>query len=256
MGSEKRRRLRGGKCVCPVYLIFSPTTPGQSSTVYLSPADLGAMIILHELGHETGVFGEDENSQVNGQHTWEVLQNCFGMQPPTMIRTVVVAIIALTSLRAQAADAVQAGLHASVRNLKVSHITYPVGRDRVLVAVTFEATVKNDRDRDARLSSERPSFTGADLRLETGEWKSVMNSLLLFPAVAEHECSHVHPGGAYTLPDVGASFAVDKIAGRLPSSVVTVRFHVVSTCQEGPLELHEDIVTDPVKIDLAAIGEK
>jgi RHS repeat-associated protein len=61
----------------------SPTTPGQSSTVYLSPADLGAMILLHELGHETGVFGEDENNlQVNGQHTWAVLQSCFGMQAP------------------------------------------------------------------------------------------------------------------------------------------------------------------------------
>jgi hypothetical protein len=55
---------------------------------------------------------------------------------------------------------------------------------------------------------------------------------------------------------VGASFPVEKIAGRLPSGVVTVRFHVVSICQEGPLELYEDIVTDPIKIDLASIGEK
>ena len=61
----------------------SPTTPGQSSPVNLSPADLGAMILLHELGHQAGVFGEDEsNTQVNGQHTWAVLQNCFGMQAP------------------------------------------------------------------------------------------------------------------------------------------------------------------------------
>jgi hypothetical protein len=173
-----------------------------------------------------------------------------------MIRTVVVAMIAVTCLRAQAADAAQTGLPASVRNLKVSHTTYPFGHDRVLIAVTFEATVKNHRDRDARLSSERPFFTGADLRLETGEWKSVMNSLLLLPADAKHECSHVRPEAVYVLPNVEASFAVEKIAGRLPSGVVTVRFHEVSICEEGPLELYEDIVTDPVKIDLAAIGEK
>lgn len=49
------------------------------------------------------------------------------------------------------------------------------------------------------------------------------------------------------LPNVEASFAVEKIAGRLPSGVVTVRFHEVSICEEGPLELYEDIVTDPVR---------
>jgi RHS repeat-associated protein len=62
----------------------NPTTgvPTQLATP-LSTADVGAFILLHELGHQVGVFGADADSPaVNGQHSWDVLENCFGMQPP------------------------------------------------------------------------------------------------------------------------------------------------------------------------------
>jgi RHS repeat-associated protein len=60
----------------------SPTT-GVGVQVYLSPSDLGALILLHELGHEMGVFGPDaDDPAANGQHSWDVLEDCFGMQAP------------------------------------------------------------------------------------------------------------------------------------------------------------------------------
>ena len=58
-------------------------TDGTPLQVYLSPSDLGAFILLHELGHEVGIFGDDKgDSLAQGQHSWAVLENCFGMQPP------------------------------------------------------------------------------------------------------------------------------------------------------------------------------
>jgi hypothetical protein len=62
--------------------IPSPNTPGQWTTLSMSATDLGAFILLHELGHQMGIFGEDINSQVNGDHSWEVLENCFGFTRP------------------------------------------------------------------------------------------------------------------------------------------------------------------------------
>ena len=46
-------------------------------------AEFKAFIVLHELGHQTTVFGEDAgNNILEGQHSWAVLENCFGMDPP------------------------------------------------------------------------------------------------------------------------------------------------------------------------------
>jgi RHS repeat-associated protein len=64
--------------------IPSPTT-GRWVAVTLPQVDFQAFIILHETGHETGVFGPDQNPVVNGQHSWDVLENCFGLQAPTTL---------------------------------------------------------------------------------------------------------------------------------------------------------------------------
>lgn len=62
--------------------IPSPTSGSQTSTVSLSAADFGAFILLHELGHEMGVFGPDLTSTVNGSNSWQVLEDCFGKTRP------------------------------------------------------------------------------------------------------------------------------------------------------------------------------
>jgi len=64
------------------FAIPSPTTPGAGITLSLSPSDTGAFILLHELGHQTGVLGPDSNDQVNGANSAQVLNNCFGMNIP------------------------------------------------------------------------------------------------------------------------------------------------------------------------------
>jgi RHS repeat-associated protein len=64
-----------------IYQVPSPTT-GNWVAVILPQVDFQAFILLHEFGHQTGVFGADQNPIVNGQHSWDVLQNCFGLQAP------------------------------------------------------------------------------------------------------------------------------------------------------------------------------
>ena len=62
--------------------IASPTTPGATVTLAIQKADYQAALLLHELGHQTGVFGDDdENPQLNSAFTLSVLQDCFGIKP-------------------------------------------------------------------------------------------------------------------------------------------------------------------------------
>ena len=60
----------------------SPYSPGVKDTVQMNQMDFQATLILHELGHETGVFGPDTTDTVNGGYTDQVLENCFGMSLP------------------------------------------------------------------------------------------------------------------------------------------------------------------------------
>jgi hypothetical protein len=57
-------------------------TNGGLVAVSLPQVDLQAFILLHELGHQSGNFGPDLNATVNGQNSWTVLENCFGLQAP------------------------------------------------------------------------------------------------------------------------------------------------------------------------------
>ena len=60
-----------------------PTTGVMTQLAPLPAADVGAFILLHELGHQAGVFGADTgNDALEGQESWSILQNCFGLQPP------------------------------------------------------------------------------------------------------------------------------------------------------------------------------
>jgi len=70
-----------------VTVTIPSATPGGPSTqiTFLSQASVDAFILLHEVGHQTGLFGEDAGDsleQVNAQHSWLVLTNCFGITQP------------------------------------------------------------------------------------------------------------------------------------------------------------------------------
>ena len=173
----------------------------------------------------------------------------------TITRIIGVMGIAAMSLHAQVPSGKRDPLPASVRNVKITR-SNPSGPDFVMVGAAFEASVKNDRQTEIRIGSEPVYFTGADLLLETGEWQGNMDVMLLGSIDAEYdECSQVPPGGAYTLPKVHASIRVRKTGGHLPSSV-TARFYLATACKEGKVQPFEDIVTEPVRIDLSAIPEK
>ena len=59
--------------------------PGAQIT-FLSQASADAFLLLHELGHQTGVFTADAGfrgaDQVNAENSWQVLTNCFGIDKP------------------------------------------------------------------------------------------------------------------------------------------------------------------------------
>jgi hypothetical protein len=63
------------------FKVPSPTT-GLPVTVTLPEYDFQAFMMLHELGHQTGVSGPDVDNTTNGQNSWKVLENCFGLTPP------------------------------------------------------------------------------------------------------------------------------------------------------------------------------
>jgi RHS repeat-associated protein len=63
-----------------VSVVFpSPYSPGVKDTIQMNQIAFQAMLILHELGHETGVFGPDTTDTVNGGYSDQVLENCFGI---------------------------------------------------------------------------------------------------------------------------------------------------------------------------------
>jgi hypothetical protein len=63
--------------------ITVPTPSGRLVPVTLgSQSDLGAFVILHELGHQVGVFPPDKTPSINGQNSWAVLTDCFGLRVP------------------------------------------------------------------------------------------------------------------------------------------------------------------------------
>lgn len=65
------------------FRIPNPTTPNQTSTFTLGVADFRAFVLLHELGHQAGVFGADTGDPAaNGQHSLNVLRDCFGVAVP------------------------------------------------------------------------------------------------------------------------------------------------------------------------------
>jgi len=68
-----------------VTLTIPSTTVGGPKTAitFQSQASAGAFLLLHELGHETGLFGSDAGmGTINAQHSWVVLDKCFGIKPP------------------------------------------------------------------------------------------------------------------------------------------------------------------------------
>jgi RHS repeat-associated protein len=55
----------------------NPQRSGRVSVEFNSLADLGAFVLLHELGHEIGVFPADIFPFINGRHSLRVLDACF-----------------------------------------------------------------------------------------------------------------------------------------------------------------------------------
>jgi hypothetical protein len=120
--------------------------------------------------------------------------------------------------------------------------------------VNFEATVRNDRSTEIRVSSEWACVPYAELRLESGDWKKALEASCISP-VRDDPCFVVQPGGTHQLSNVDASFFLEKFGGRIPSSV-TARFHLITFCKDGKAFPSEEVVTEPVKIDLPAVSEK
>lgn len=54
-----------------------PELSGMRSVQFGSVADLTAFILLHELGHQVGIFGADLFGFINGGHSLRVLDACF-----------------------------------------------------------------------------------------------------------------------------------------------------------------------------------
>jgi hypothetical protein len=53
--------------------------PGQPRPLdrnWNSGADFGALVLLHELGHQVGRFGEDTGIEINRRHSRDVIWNC------------------------------------------------------------------------------------------------------------------------------------------------------------------------------------
>lgn len=49
----------------------------SASFTFADTATLQGLLLLHELGHQMGVFGRDLNAAVNGANTQAVLDHCF-----------------------------------------------------------------------------------------------------------------------------------------------------------------------------------
>jgi RHS repeat-associated protein len=68
------------------FTIPSTTAGGPSTAVtFLSQTSADAFILLHELGHQTGVFGPDagpDMTTINAGNSWLVLDKCFGIRQP------------------------------------------------------------------------------------------------------------------------------------------------------------------------------
>ena len=58
--------------------VIGPNSQGQPTYLtFNSLVTLDAAILLHELGHETGVLGPDGDNATNGSNNFKVLTNCF-----------------------------------------------------------------------------------------------------------------------------------------------------------------------------------
>jgi hypothetical protein len=55
----------------------NPQLSSKQAVKFATLADLGAFILLHELGHEVGVFPPDLFGFINGRHSLRVLDACF-----------------------------------------------------------------------------------------------------------------------------------------------------------------------------------
>lgn len=55
----------------------SPQISALVPTTFGSSAQLGAFLLLHELGHELGIFPPDTNKSINGSNSRKVLEHCF-----------------------------------------------------------------------------------------------------------------------------------------------------------------------------------
>ena len=68
------------------FTIPSTTANGPATSItFLSQASANAFLLLHELGHQTGMFGPDageDKKPINAQNSWVVLSNCFGIGEP------------------------------------------------------------------------------------------------------------------------------------------------------------------------------
>jgi hypothetical protein len=83
----------GAQTNSPTSVFINPNSSYFNQTVYGMPgqdpfyyADFGtgltgvayqALILLHELGHQTGQLGADTNSAINRSNTQAILDNCF-----------------------------------------------------------------------------------------------------------------------------------------------------------------------------------
>jgi len=55
----------------------NPQLTGMRQVQFDTPADIAAFVLLHELGHEVGIFPPDLFPFINGRHSLRVLEDCF-----------------------------------------------------------------------------------------------------------------------------------------------------------------------------------
>ena len=95
VGADGTASVAGAMTVDPTDVFINTSGPLFDQSVFvpstqqfvyfsiggLSGADFGALLLLHELGHQEGLFGPDTGPNVpagtNAQYTQQVLDNCF-----------------------------------------------------------------------------------------------------------------------------------------------------------------------------------
>ena len=218
----------------------------QTLFTFAGVSTFEAFMLLHELGHQVGVFGADMNAAANGANSQAVLDHCFRMdaQGLSLMQQTVLVTSRILILAALSGAVPSLSSQQAVR-VEVQHaLATPYRADDPDVAafkLKFDVRLTNrsggpvdiPRSETGHGGTTRVAVLGVQAKRPDGRWTHVVQSSWYDVDTIKYEsCTSLPPGGAAEFANLPSGLLLlnTQLAGL--GNEPTVRFNLMIFCRQ------------------------